>query len=354
MTIKRFTASIDTTITNAYKENLSTRGTGSSMGASDILEIFSIYGQQSGTAGYSQELSRALIEFPINVVSASRAAGDIPVSGNVSFYLKLYNASHSRTMPSDYILTVSPISRSWTEGIGLDMEGYSDSDYANWLSASSTQRWSTPGGDYHTGTYTAGATLPSYDVHFPSGDEDLDVSVTHLVEEWLAGYAGLPAGGARDHYGVGIHLTASQEAYFSNSSGIHLTGTVSGEDTGRLHKLDGATTSYYTKMFFGRGSEYFFKRPALEARWDSAIKDDRGNAYISSSLATSKDNLNTLYLYNYVKGQLQNIPDVDQGLVYVSLFSGNINNSAPSGNALALYTDGTHVTSKIDSVITGG
>ena len=57
MGIKRYTASFDTTITNAYKQSLTTRGTGSNRGASDILETFSIYGQVSGSSGGSQELT---------------------------------------------------------------------------------------------------------------------------------------------------------------------------------------------------------------------------------------------------------------------------------------------------------
>ena len=42
MAIKRFTASADNTITNAFKSDLATRATGSNMGKSDILEVFSI------------------------------------------------------------------------------------------------------------------------------------------------------------------------------------------------------------------------------------------------------------------------------------------------------------------------
>ena len=77
---------------------------------------------------------------------------------------------------------------------------------------------------------------------------------------------------------------------------------------GVIHNLVGAKKSYYTKRFFARGSEFFFKRPAIEARWDSSKKDNRGSFYISSSLASANDNLNTLYMYNYVRGQLKNIP----------------------------------------------
>ena len=40
MAIKRYTANADTTITNAFKHDISTRATGSNMGASDSLEVF--------------------------------------------------------------------------------------------------------------------------------------------------------------------------------------------------------------------------------------------------------------------------------------------------------------------------
>ena len=42
MAIKRYFADADNTITNAFQENLTTRGTGSNMGQADILETFSI------------------------------------------------------------------------------------------------------------------------------------------------------------------------------------------------------------------------------------------------------------------------------------------------------------------------
>ena len=40
MAIKRYLATKDNTITNSYKADLQTRGTGSNMGQSDIVEVF--------------------------------------------------------------------------------------------------------------------------------------------------------------------------------------------------------------------------------------------------------------------------------------------------------------------------
>ena len=45
MAIKRYTANSDTTITNAYKANLISTGVSGNMGASDVLEVFKIFGQ---------------------------------------------------------------------------------------------------------------------------------------------------------------------------------------------------------------------------------------------------------------------------------------------------------------------
>ncbi len=71
MAILRYSASADNTITNAYESNLSTRGTGSNMGRSDILEVFSIYAQASSA---SVELERFLVQFPISQISTDRTS----------------------------------------------------------------------------------------------------------------------------------------------------------------------------------------------------------------------------------------------------------------------------------------
>ena len=49
MSIKRYTASADTTIASAFEAGMTARGTGSNMGYADSLEVFSIYGQLSAS-----------------------------------------------------------------------------------------------------------------------------------------------------------------------------------------------------------------------------------------------------------------------------------------------------------------
>lgn len=340
MAIKRFTAIEDNTITSALKSNLKTRGTGSNMGASDILEIFSLYGQtiDTTTTSGSQELSRALIKFPVEgtadgQIKAARTSGAIPASGSVDFYLKLYNAKHGQTIPRSPKVNIYAVSQSWSEGTGLDMEEYKDTGTSNWLERETATSWGLPGGEYHSASYTAAnGTMPSYTYTFENGPEDLEVNVTSLVEEWIKG--------TQANYGFGIFLTASQEAYYSGSSGQY-TGSI-------LHNPEGAKDSYYTKKFFARGTQFFFKKPTIEARWDSSKKDNRGNFYYSSSLAPAANNVQTLYLYNYVDGQLVNIPGTST--VYVQIFSGS---TSPTGNPIQL-SSGSYVPSSNLFVVTGG
>ena len=441
MAVKRYYAKIDNTITNAFEENLTTRGTGSNMGASDILEVFSIYAQANSS---SAEESRALLKFNATAstdsISADRTAGTIPASGSVSFYLRMFNAKHGQTLPKDFTMDVSAISGSWEEGTGLDMEAYKDKDESNWVSATSNStaatstatitvfanmdagetltlistdgttvvatasstttttndtntptfrvladapttaanlktcidanskftashttgettvtitqatagragntvavvgdtvstvgmtvtspftggdgKWVNEGGDYYTDTSS------SFSASFDSGVEDLEVDITTLVEQW-ANSAGNVLGSKPDE-GVGVFLSS----------------TYSGE-----------SRSYYTKKFFGRGTEFHFKKPCIEARWDSATKDDRGTFFFSSSLATAAENLNTLYFYNYFRGQLRNIPAVGTGNIYLSIYSGSADDSAPFGSRLEMVPDGTHVRSALATVVTGG
>jgi hypothetical protein len=321
MAILRYTASADNTITNAFEADLVTRGTGSNMGYADSLEVFSIYGQESGSNGQSQELSRILIQFPVNQISTDRTAGTIPASGSVSFYLKMFNAEHPFTLPQDFNLVVAPISRSWSEGTGLDMDNYQDIGVSNWLKSDSSTSWSSVGGDY--------LSQDNYNVRFEKGYENLEVDVTTVVENWITG----AAGGEYNNYGFGIRLTASQEAYFSSSLGTD-SGSV-------IQNTVGATQSYYTKKFFARSSEFFFKRPVLEARWDSRTMDDRENFFFSSSRAPASENLNTLQLYNYIKGRLRNIPSVGTGSILVSFYSSS--NGSPTGSKLSLQAGGSTV-----------
>ena len=180
MSVKRYTANADNSITNAFKSNLSTRGTGSNMGAADVLETFHIYAQANSA---SVEDQRIIIEFPISQISSDRTDGVIPVSSSVDFYLRLYNAKHSQTVPRDFDLVISAVKSAWEEGTGLDMEGYTDLTYdqtgSNWIMRSGDTAWAAEGGDYYVDASS------SFTASFVRGTEDMELDITPLVEQWI-------------------------------------------------------------------------------------------------------------------------------------------------------------------------
>ena len=304
MAIKRYIADADNTVTNALEPNLTTRGTGSNMGAADVLESFYIHGQTSSSAGITSEKARILVNFDIDKISQDRTDSLLPASGNVSWYLNMYNAPHSFTLPKNFTMSVLAVSSSWQEGTGLDMESYTDQTYqstgSNWIfrgaSGDGMAAWSAQGGDFLENVQVLTASgFPSYTASFVDGTENLSVDVSDLVEKWISGVT--------SNFGFGVFMSSSFE-----------TGSVSN----------------YTKKFFARSSEYFFLRPNLEARWDDSKKDSAGSFYQSSSLATGEDNLNKLYLYNYVKGKLQSIPasstHTNTNIIHVGVYSSSVGN----------------------------
>jgi len=315
MAIKRYFAEKDNTITNAFEPNLETRGTGSNAGLADSVEVFSIYAQANSS---SLEAARTLIQFPVTsseysyvtTILEDRNNGKIPAKDSVNFYLRMFNVATDQTVPRNFTLVVSPISQSWQEGHGVDLDNHSDLTYdatgSNWINARANTAWTNPGGDFlNAPSYS----LYNYTQTFDNGTEDLEVDITGLVEQWITG----TAGGGYGNYGVGVFLTSSQE---------------------------NGTQSYYTKRFSSRSSEYFFSRPIIEARWDNSKKDNRGNFVVSSSALSSDNNLNNLYIYNYYRGQLTNIANVDTGSIFVSLHTS--------------ASDGEQLTATPNNPVTGG
>ena len=131
-----------------------------------------------------------------------------------------------------------------------------------------------------------------------------------MIEDWIKG----PDNDGLNNFGFSVRLTSSNET---------------------------AEDSYYTKMFFARGSEFFHKRPIVEARFDDSKKDNRGDFFLSSSLVSGPDNLMNLYLYNVVRGELKDIPGLGENdgvqVLNVNIYSGS---TSPTGEKLTLPIGG--------------
>ena len=129
------------------------------------------------------------------------------------------------------------------------MNEYTDAGVCNWISGSDGTAWLTEGGDYYINSSSYSSSF-----YFSGGLEDIDLDVSFAVDLWRTD-------------GIG---TASNYGFILR----HEDGVISG-----------SSGSFFTKKFFGRTSDYFHKRPYIEAIWDSSRKDQRGNCFISSALA---------------------------------------------------------------------
>ena len=180
-------------------------------------------------------------------------------------------------------MQIAALTKSWDEGYGLDMDEYTDPGFpsgsgSTWEYAANGSTWATTG----AGFYTGASNEYNYTASFgEDGVEDIEVDVTNIVEDWLSSAATLSG---------------------TNGFGIRIAPASSS-----LNK------SYYTKKFHARGTEFFFKKPLLEARWNDAKKDNSANFFASSSLVA--DNNNTLYLYNAALIATEN-KDFDQALSF--------------------------------------
>ena len=120
---------------------------------------------------------------------------------------------------------------------------------------------------------------------------------------------------------AGFYGNTQISSSISDGTAAHFAGGRGAGNYGLLLKLSGSfengtsARSYYTKKFFARGSQYFFERPNLEVRYDLSIKDDRGSVIKSSSATPAADNLNNIYLYNKVRGNLRDLPKTGSNLL---------------------------------------
>ena len=402
MSIKKFFATKDNTITNAFGVDLRNRGTASNQGASDVMEVFSIYGQSGND---SVEKTRCLVQFSVKDIKDARDISQIKQSGSVSFFFRLFNAAHNTTTPRQFSLSVMPILESWSEGRGLDMETYKDLGASNWLSSSEGTQWAHTGSTFSS-VISSNLTDPSsahaYVQTFNTGKENLEIDITDLVESWLVNQAGnsIAASGSvtlgqnpqndntekitlhsytgfskefifstssiiegnvnyvqvsdvgvtqtRDELITRIAATGLFSAVANGSNAVDLVQLTPGlygntiievDGTDQITKVnfDGGTgtanrglviklsgsaesgeeqTTYYTKRFFARNSQYFFKKPIIEARSEVIIEDDRGCIIKSSSLVPASDNLNKIYLYNLSSdGDYVDIPSTGSNLL---------------------------------------
>lgn len=212
----------DTAITSYRLQNVAQ--TGSNVGSSETLGVFSVAAVTSSAGYISGSASRLLTKFDLSQISKVTGSAT-----GIRYRLRLADAQHSDMLPTSYDMEVFKLSTDWDEGTGFDDGTYADSGFANWIKAKSNVYWTVAGGDISSSIYSV--------FHFDSGHEDLSVDVTEHVNSWMSG---------SPNYGFMVRISSSME-----------TGS----------------SDLYIKKFHARETHFPDRMPYLEASWDDSVKN---------------------------------------------------------------------------------
>jgi hypothetical protein len=238
--------------------------TTSNVGQAATLDLFKIWSQASSGSTPTIENSRVLLHVDLSPLRSLTGSTLDITAPTFKCYLSLKDTYGGQTTPSNFILSLVPLSKSWDEGRGRDVVAFRDLDAVNWVTASISGGTASPWAV--TGAGGAGTDyLNGYEVTqtFLRGDEDLYMDVTTLVSATLCGV--LP-----DH-GWRLSFTSS---------------------------LETDNYSYFVKRFGSRHTTNPLLHPKLVMLFDDAIRDDGNQAYFGQS--------NTLRTYNSIRGAYAN------------------------------------------------
>ncbi len=190
----------------------------SNFGASPILEVWTKF--NSTLTDPIKQRSRILIQCDLSALSSSIVSlakyPDPRTDSTVSAFLCIKNARHGGVQAENFTLDVFPLTASWSEGQGIDNDNFSQTGYANAISASNTNAWNYDrggtGGDVYIGWDNRAYDSNSASQYFDTGQEDLKVDITNYFKAYLNYATGtsVAAGGSAD-YGFLVRMSDAQE-----------------------------------------------------------------------------------------------------------------------------------------------
>jgi hypothetical protein len=254
-------------------------------GASPILRLENIF---DGVKNRKQ-FSRIIVRFGLSSLTGSivndKKYPDPRTDSTVTAYLYMFNAPHGDEQARSFDINVHPLTQTWAEGSGLDMDTLTETGFAHALSAETTVAWTTTGGTYQVDPSSA-------TMKFNHGEENLKVDVTTIFKDWMDGNSA--------NEGLILKMTDNQEI-----------------KTGAL-----SAVSIHTKKFYARETNTT-KQPYIQLEWDGSINDFRNFVEFNSSA--------DLFFYNIKNGQLADLNGTGP-------FPGNVTLSGLSGSSYSGIT----------------
>lgn len=269
-------ASKDTYIQNKYIA--ASRSLYSNVGQAGSLDLYKLFDETTlnTTASSGVELTRILMQFDYSSLQDLTSSVLDYSSGSFKAFIRLKDIYGGQTVPSNFTVSVFPLSKSFDEGRGSDVIAYRDLDAANWVTASLSPivTWSqggaassgTLGQDVDiitSGNLGSGVVGLGNTQKFLRGDEDLFIEVTNVVSATLAGI--LPNNGFR------ISFIAPEE-----------------EDE----------YTRFVKRFGSRHTQNKSLHPKLIVKYDDSIFDTGPKAFY--------DTATNLFTYNVLRGSHRN------------------------------------------------
>ena len=303
------TASKDTYITNKVINN-EFKAEDANLGRAGTLDLFKLYNESTYMSGTTRitssvdEISRLLLKFDYATLhSLTGSTLDLNHS-SFNVKLQLFELNLGAPVPRDFYVVAYPLSKSFAEGSGRDVNNFGDVDAANFITSSYSSGaavlWNISGSG-------AGGYLDSSDIdfitsgsinstntdfgssqYFEKGPGDISVDVTTVVSGVIAGI--IPNHGFR----VG----------FSGS-----------------YEWDAKTR--FAKRFASRHSKNRIKVPRLLITWDDSFQDDHKGLVFNTS--------GSLFFKNSVNGINANLKSgsaltelTGESCVLLTLVSGGI------------------------------
>lgn len=260
-------------------------------GQNEVSELWYGGGNVAGTFFERRNsISRFLVKFDLSELERKINKKEINPNKIKSYKLKMKNAiprdrliersfkinQRDSQIASSFDLVSFPINKDWDEGRGSDMVK-SDilvrqkgnpviTGYSNWNFAKRSEKWD------HPGVYknpTASTAVTSFSTqHFDLGNEDIDMDVTDIVNDWLNNNI--------ENNGLGISFERNLELFSGNTR--------------------------FVASFFTENTNSAFK-PFIEVSYDQSIKDDRLNV--------TNDRASRIFLYTFSGDQPVNFFSAD-------------------------------------------
>jgi len=264
------TSSADTYITNKFVDGFTKKS--SNTGRSGTLDLFKLFNHPSAPEN-STELSRILIKFDYQKLEQLAQQNRFDLNGVVSI-LKLRSIFAGQAVPQNFTISVFPLAKPFSEGIGRDVISFSDIDEANFLSSSISEAWELEGaslsgslGDvgvdyYYQGDLLDGSGVQSFELtqSFIDGTEELEIDISKFVSASISGNL--------TNYGFRISFSSNEETDQNN---------------------------YFAKRFSSRHVKNSFQRPRVENYFDDSERDNREKLTFNTS--------GSLYLTNQIGGE---------------------------------------------------